>query len=303
MTNEQTKPSNDIIRKIQNLLNLGKRGGTEAEAALAMEKAQELLTKYNLDMSTINSTEVEGGTVKLEEKREKETTSNSAMYEWQQKLCRAICEANYCWYWVSTVYEETGKRLYEGGPKATRKVKRHTILGREANVIAVKFMYQYLVDTLEELLPYPNAERLSRAATSWRLGAIDRLIRRIEQKAYDMAHPKEEATTVAKTFGVATRNLQKSEYEANYDHQYGKGAYARAVERYNARKAEEAAKVDTRTEAQKRKEEEKQRKASDRYWEKQRREQQRKASRIDIAAYCEGKKVGDSISLQDRINK
>ena len=42
-----------IIDKIRKLLALAERGGTEAEALVAMSKVQELLTKHNLSLSSI----------------------------------------------------------------------------------------------------------------------------------------------------------------------------------------------------------------------------------------------------------
>lgn len=55
------KPSADVVRKIQALLNLGKRASNENEAALAMSRAQEMLAKYNLDMAIIEASAPDGG--------------------------------------------------------------------------------------------------------------------------------------------------------------------------------------------------------------------------------------------------
>ena len=46
-------PNTTVIAKIQKLLALGRRGGTEQEADAAMAKAQELLAKYNLDLAVV----------------------------------------------------------------------------------------------------------------------------------------------------------------------------------------------------------------------------------------------------------
>ena len=78
----EATPNEAIIRKIQLLLNLGKRGGTEAEATLAMEKAQELLAKYNLDLAIVEDSPVAGGTVTIKEKRERTKLDRTALYQW-----------------------------------------------------------------------------------------------------------------------------------------------------------------------------------------------------------------------------
>lgn len=290
------QPNDSVIRKIQKLLALGKRGGTEAEASTAMDMAQELLAKYNLDMAIIDKAVVEGGTVAAPEKREKTKIDRSAMYKWQQSLCRRIAEANYCWYWVQEVREPVGKP--KDGYQKFRMVKRHLILGREANVAAVTFMYEYLVETLEDILPYPHVERLSRSAISWREGAAERLAERIEAKAYAMRNPDKEASTTVKETGLMLRSVVQSEYAANYDSLYGVNAYANAVARQEVRKAEEAAKPKVEPTAAQIAAAEK---ANQKYWKQRERQRQQELERRDHTAYRAGRVVGNEISLQDRL--
>lgn len=291
------QPSNDIIRKIQKLLALGKRGGTEAEASAAMDLAQELLAKYNLDMAIIDKAVVEGGTVAAPEKREKTKIDRSAMYKWQQSLCRRIAESNYCWYWVQEVREPKGKPD-KYGYQDTRKVKRHVILGREANVVAVQMMYEYLAETLEDILPYPHVERLSRSALSWREGAAERLAERIEAKAYAMRNPAKDTTAEVKETGLMLRSVAQSEYVANYDAQYGEGAHARAIARHEAYKVAEASKPKVELTAA---EKAKQERANQKYWKQQERQHQQELDRRDHTAYRAGRVAGNEISLQDRL--
>lgn len=290
------QPNESVIRKIQKLLALGKRGGTEAEASAATDMAMELLAKYNLDMAIIDKAVVEGGTVVAPEKREKSKIDRSAMYKWQQSLCRRIAESNYCWYWAQDIREPKGKP--KNGWQDYRTVKRHVILGREANVTAVTFMYEYLVETLESLLPYPHVERLSRSAISWREGAAERLAERIEAKAYAMRNPKVDATDTVKETGMMLRSVAQTEYAANYDAQYGVDAYAKAIARHEAYKVAEAAKPKVElTEAEKAKQE----KANQKYWKQQERQRQQELDRRDHTAYRAGRVVGNEISLQDRL--
>lgn len=268
-----------IIDKIRKLLNLGKRGGSEEEASLAMSKAQELLTRYNLSEAAIGDGEKASTE---EEKRQQTNINHSAMYEWQRSLCGAIARANYCFHYViKTVDTSKGK---------PRFVKRHQLIGREANVVAVQFMYEYLIRTLEEILPYPNSERLSRSATSWKLGAVDRLIARIERKAWEMANPKEEGK---QQFGLMVRDLSKREYEGNFDFIFGEGAYARARARMNT----PAPTAKELTEEEKAKQEANWKK----YCERQRKQEEQKLAKMDMSAFRAGQEAGDKISLQDRI--
>lgn len=292
------QPSESVIRKIQKLLAHSKgKGTTEEEASTAMDMATELLAKYNLDMAIIDKAVVEGGTVTAPEKREKTKIDRSAMYKWQQELCRRIASANFCWYWAQEVLEPKGKPdQYGYQPK--RKVKRHVILGREANVVAVQMMYEYLVETLEDILPYPHVERLSRSAVSWREGAAERLAERVEAKAYAMRNPDTNATAAVKETGVMLRSVVQSEYAANYDSLYGVDAYAKAIARQEAYKLEQANKPKVELTAA---ELAKQEKANQKYWKQQERQRQQELDRRDHDAYRAGRVVGGEISLQDRL--
>ena len=49
------KDIKDIIKKIQKILRLAEKAGTEEEARTAMQMAHEMLTKYNLSLGDVNS--------------------------------------------------------------------------------------------------------------------------------------------------------------------------------------------------------------------------------------------------------
>ena len=318
-----TTEQDSIIRKIQKLLALG-QSSNEAEANLAMARAQELLAKHNLEMAMIKDAVVAGGTVQAEEKREQTRISRSAQYKWQQSLWRAIAEANFCWYSVAEVFE--GKR---GTKSATSKVrvKRHLILGSESNVIAVRIMGEYLEDTMERILPFPNNERLSRSAISWKTGCAERLQERIEamaeerKRASDAARPAEGSGTA-----LVLRDVYQREYAANYDVRYGKGAHARMLAsnaEWEAGRAEREAKakadreqaerewleyLQNETPVQKKarereeaKEREREAKARERRWRSWDAEARRNARKIDGDAYRAGKQDGDTISLDSQL--
>jgi cysteinyl-tRNA synthetase len=98
---QQVLPNESIIRKIQNLLEMAKRAaGNEQEAATAMNIAQQLLAKYNLDLQTVQGTQVVGGAVKVEEKRDKNKTNYRAAYRWQRLLWQVLAETNFCATWI-----------------------------------------------------------------------------------------------------------------------------------------------------------------------------------------------------------
>jgi hypothetical protein len=329
--------SDNVVRKIQLLLQLAERAkGNETEAAAAMGKAQELLAKYNLDLTTVQDKVVAGGTNTPDDamaKRDYAKVSRSAMYQWQRKLVKAIAEANYCKHWVEEVYEEKyippSKRKYgtEDEAKQEIKVKRHKLLGRTANTMTVLLMVDYIMDTIERLLPYPQAERLSRSANSWREGCSDRLIERIQEKAEamktaDYASQGEAAYSTA----IAVRNMATAEEIGNYDFLNGHGAWARKLarqaesaayweraalareEREQKELAELEAKLALETPEQKARREKKEVKdaerrqaSNERYWDRQDRKADREAARRDHSAYNHGSRTAEKIGLDAQL--
>lgn len=324
MTNTPANVDDSVVRKIQKLFEMANRvAGNEAEAAVAMGKAQELLVKYNLDMATIQDKAVVGGPKAVDDKRGYQKVSRSAMYEWQQELVRAVAEANFCCHWIQTESAPYNKRYSWGTDTAYRKVKRHKILGRESNTIVVLMMVDYLFETLERLLPYDNKDRLSRSAISWRKGASDVLIQRITEKAAEM-RKADYATQgeAAYCTALAVVNIDKAEEAANFDFRFGEGAWAKKEARnreweansesrmaqYRLEQAAEAAKLlaespaaKARREMKERAEAEKMRKRWARIEAAAEREQERKNARVDHHAYRNGEQVGEAINLDSQL--
>jgi hypothetical protein len=303
----------DVVRKIQKLLSLA-NSSNEAEAALAMARAQELLAKHNLDYAIVKDQVVPGGVAEAApEKREKVTIKRSAQYQWQIDLWKSLAEANFCFHWIIEVKG--------GGRKKWGYVKRHAFLGKESNVAVVQAMGEYLCDTLERLLPYPNNERLSRSANSWRRGCVDRIVHRINKQAEKLKNDSDKASKSAGT-AIALRNVFESEFQANYDARWGAGAWGRKLiedsqweaerpererkAREEREKAErewleylqnetpEQKKEREREEQKQRMKEERARERRHRSWDRQR---WNEALKTDDSAYDAGSSAGDRINL------
>lgn len=234
-TDTQGTDNERIIRRIQKLLTMGEHGKgsedehTRAEAMASLAKAQTLLAEHNLNYAMVMSQVVAGGTVEAApEKREKTRMGRAAKYKWQRELWAALAKTNFCWWWIVEVYE--GKR---NTSSTTSKVpvKRHMILGRESNVLVVRMMGEYLEDTMERILPYPNRERLSRAAISWKAGCAEELVERMEEQAERMRKQSEKARAKAGagSMALSLRDVNQFEYEMNYDARYGLGSFRRKL--------------------------------------------------------------------------
>lgn len=307
----------NLIRRIQKLLAVAALHTDEKESAAAMALVQTILAEYNLDMAIIQDKAKAAGQSVADEKREKTTINRSAMYEWQQSLAKTIAECNFCFYWVREQPNGTAKNGWK-----TKYVKRHVVLGRESNVMAVTMMLDYLFDTLERLLPYPNTERLSRSAISWRTGAAARLQERI-QKQFQESQKRPEPSADVPAGAIVLADVYRTEYTKNYDAHWGEGSYAAAqlrraeydnalVERQNAeleaRQALEAM-LASETPAQRERrlrrqaqDEAKQNAANAKYWERHDRKEQAKSRRTDWSAYAQGEKVGKSINLNKQVD-
>lgn len=319
----------DVIRKIQKLLSLGK-SSNEAEASLAMARAQELLAKHNLDFAMVKDSVVEGGVNQpLPEKREKTKIDRSAKFQWQRDLWKAVAESNFCWYWTADIWEPRKKEM--SSEEWNKKwwlekkvhVKRHMVLGKQSNVVMVTAMGDYLMDTIERLCPYKGKERDSRSGLSFRRGMAETLSERVREKARKMQ--KESVPT--ESTALTIRDVAMAEFQANYDARYGEGAYARkllsdseweAGREQREKEAEEArvkAELDwleylkNETPAQKlqrEKKEERERLRQEREDEKayyswsHKRYQQ--AKRTDAVAYDAGRDAGKKVSLASQVD-
>jgi len=200
------------------------------------------------------------------------------MYKWQTQLAKYVAEANFCYHLVQTkeayikphykLDKEDAKRegkklkavvtdeerselpsdermLYEYVPGRYQTTKSNLFIGRKGNVVTAQMMYQYLTQTIEDLVPITNnAQRLSRSAMSWKDGCADRLCERLAIRRKDLieqhdARMKQEAEEraaerkrAAEEAAARRKNVlaadHKTEVKAKYD--------AQASEAYDARR-------------------------------------------------------------------
>jgi hypothetical protein len=200
----QTAIDNKVIERLRKLLALSDKdsGATEAEADLALQRANEIMANNNITMAQVESSggEAEGGRrAKVEQTGEKQSQRRAA-YKYQQQIMMALAKANFCYCELKWKYN--GRRSLPWG---------YTIIGRESNVATVQVMFDYLMNTIDRLvlieLDQDHTQRLSRYANSWCLGCSDRLVERIRQRHDEMiAQQKREA------------EQQRKQYEARAKH-------------------------------------------------------------------------------------
>jgi len=161
-----------IVDRIHKLLALSKDGGaTEAEARLAAEKAQELMTEYNLSMATV---EARGGDSGAEGQRTKDKFERRQSYKWQRNLMCHLAKLNFCFCSEKFKYHAH-----------TSSFDGYELIGRSANVVSVQITFDYLVQTIERLARTEvgdPSQYFTKYAHSFKEGCADRVMERLQER-------------------------------------------------------------------------------------------------------------------------
>src|SRR5262245_26445831 len=83
-----------LIERIRKILALGERGGTEAEAQLAMSMAHQLLAKHNLSIDDVTISDTTNGMGPIE--TDESTASKLSYTYWSDVIYAAVAELNFC---------------------------------------------------------------------------------------------------------------------------------------------------------------------------------------------------------------
>lgn len=196
-----------IHAKIQKLLALGERAGTEAEAQAAMSAAHRLLAEHNLSMSDIEAHGVE--TPESLETDESVPTALRNTY-WRDATYSAVAKLYFCKVYMKK-NRSTNTRLY-------------AIVGKPSNIAVVKYMAAMLVNTVDELSVNTAKEaariqaedgivlNVKAFAASFRIGYATRIAKRVndEIEAARKGSIKSEAGTalmLAPVYDAATKEI------------------------------------------------------------------------------------------------
>jgi hypothetical protein len=325
-----------VIFRIQKLLALANdKGATEAEANLAMEKAQAIMSEHNLTMATIAATGEKG-----QESRTKEGLDGQALFDYQRDLMNAIAATNYCY--VSVLYKHTRRGSRGAG---------YRLIGTESNVASAKIMFEYLMQTINRLVMQEinndYRQRMSRYAISWCTGCASRLRERIEKRHDDFLkeqarqaeeqrrqaqHPASAShgalIVVMEDYAQKERDLnddyrngwepgttaanrtkqeaqRKAAYEKKYAAAIAKGFDHKTSDAYAQYYFESMEAAHKWAHPEKKTAEEQAK--DDAYWEreyrKERNRQRREESKRNWTAYAKGQDAGDSISLNRQVDK
>lgn len=151
---------NQIIDKINKLLALGERGGTEAEATAAMRKVHELLAKHNLSLDDVKESPV------AEEDYVRDEAEASARQPWQDWVWTAVAELYFCRHFKRHSCGEV----------------THLLIGKPSNIAVVKFVAGYVVRTGEELARRATGGSGQAFRNSFKKGFAVRIAARVKEE-------------------------------------------------------------------------------------------------------------------------
>lgn len=203
-----------LMGRIAKLLALAdsKKNSSEAEAALAAAKVQELLQMNGLTLAEI---EAAGGRAD-DGGREQRTVKRSSMYAWQASLMATLAETNFCLHRIHRERDESPPH---------RMSRRHQLIGRRVNVEASQMVYDYLVTAMKRLVSeagYAPGRTSERDYHSWLEGCTDRLRERlqdkwIEAKRADAAYKAKMAAESGGGHSLVLADVYGSERDLNND--------------------------------------------------------------------------------------
>lgn len=222
----QDVPDN-VVNRIKKLLRKSEvtRNDSEAEAELCMQKAQELMAQWNIDMSA-----AEASGADVVEKRVREQHERAAMYKYQRELWRSVAQVNFCLYFTVPIYKNVMvvNDDWTGDQQYAEKIvsRRHCFMGRESNVSATKLMGDYLEEAINRECPYKGS---TKSAISWKEGCASKLTARLYDRMWALQEENRAKSKVSAADGAVMllSDVYTSEYEMNIDAEYGAGTSAR----------------------------------------------------------------------------
>ena len=198
----------DIVEKIRKLLALG-QSPNENEAKLAIERAQQLLLKYNLTISDVKAI--------ADDVKENVVESGKRSQTWKNMLINIIAKYNYGEFLI-----------YNGGGSY-----KYVIIAKEVNSIVIHNMYEYLVETIDRLAKTYPVKGI-KAKNSYRLGLVSGLRARLEVLKSERENNGVNFEDGSQITALVVRDMEKQERQLvqNYIDDKIKGVKQRKVKNH-----------------------------------------------------------------------
>ena len=162
------QPDEKILHKIQLLLNLSKSSNVH-EAALAMQKAQELLFKYNLSIQDLPKDE-------KRYKKEKYIVGTGRVVSWARDLLFPLARTNFCkaFYWHNI---DSRGHLH--------RVDYMMIVGEPHNLEVLKYVHSYCREEIVRLSESLWLTEGTGSKASWKKNFCWGAVQGVSDKVYE----------------------------------------------------------------------------------------------------------------------
>jgi uncharacterized protein DUF2786 len=177
-----------IAERIRKLLALANNNPSEAEAAIALERASALMAEHNITVAQVDARGT--GDKRVEEKY------NAAYRQqtWAREIWSSVSELNFCMWHYRSAQRQPGWRQVSGTKRyerdvPPREVDEHVIIGTRANVETTKAMADYLITTIERLARESGFDG-QRDLHAFKLGCAKRLAVRLDLLRHKRAEAK-----------------------------------------------------------------------------------------------------------------
>jgi hypothetical protein len=160
-----------IIERVRQLLALANNNDNPQEAALAAQRAQELMQRHKVSSAQLD---VEDDV----EVVERVLTTGKAVSKWKSGLLTGVCEAFCCKAFI--LAGPTGRRL--------------TLIGKRDDADAAVYVYRYLCAEIERLAKTANGSG-KRWINSFKVGAAHEISLRLQQQNQRWRATVDEKTT------------------------------------------------------------------------------------------------------------
>ena len=168
-----------VIKKIQALLRMSTdKSASENEMMMAASKAQELLGRYNLNLSEVKDADHIDEPIEKYEFDEEESAQYSG---WKGGLYGAAARLYMCRYYHT-----------RGVDEKYRKVRRHVFIGRQSNRIVCKEMCKYFEQAVKRIADNHfatvpgNYHQIRSMKRSFILGCVNTLNKKIHEHYENM---------------------------------------------------------------------------------------------------------------------
>lgn len=212
-----------VLDKVQKLLALASNALiNESEAFVANTKAQELITKFQIEeaeLNSVNKKEIEIVFVRID-------TQNKSDILWKNRLTCYLTEVNNCRFIISKKEREQSlSDILKNKEKSKTKEYRctiYTVFGTKSNVELVQVLYDLISNQVEYLSKNKFNGKGKSESNSYKLGVITTVGQRLREVKQQVI---ENFAEVQKSIGNTSTALVRIEKEKEFVDEFVENYY------------------------------------------------------------------------------